>query len=425
MQYFYRGILHYVRDEKGVTAMLGALVLPVVMGMAGLGVDASSWFMSKRDLQTAADAAALAAAYEIANGSAENAENAAMKEARNNGLADNGTLDLSVSEGEAGSTLISVELSQSAPLWFSKIFVDSISVGVTAEAEYTEENDGSACILSLDETEDQALKTSGNVEISMPNCGIAVNSDSDQALYMNGNVNVEVADARIHGGYDTVGSVEFTYDSLRTGANRVEDPYADLDVPPYSECSSAAKRRGTRVNSDTTLQPGVYCGGITVTGNNNVTFAPGVYILDGGSFNVTGGGSLSGDGVSFVMTNSPGSGSYGNVDISGGRTVNFSAPEEGEDMEGVVFYQDRNAPETGTNRITGNAEVLIDGAAYFPSQEVTIGGTSSISSSSNPCSRVIGRLVTLHGTPNLSNSCDGSASRDISMPGTNSIRLVN
>ncbi len=425
--FFLRRVYQFYADESGIAAIVAVLMLPVMLGMGGLAVDASSWFMDKRNLQTAADAAALAAAYEIANGTAAGAESAALKEAVHNGFIEaDGVLEMDVTEDVDGKTHVTVELSQSANLWFSKIFIESVEVGAGAEAEVDELNDGSACILSLDETEDQALKVSGNVEVSMPNCGIAVNSESDEALYLNGSVLVDVDDVRIHGDYDTVGSVDFQYNSLKTGADTVADPYADLDVPAYSSCTAAQKRAGPqRVNSNATLSPGVYCGGITITGNNNITFEPGIYIIDGGSFNVTGGGALTGEGVSFVLTNSAGSGSNGTVSISGGRSIDISAPGAGEEMEGVAFYQDRDAPSTDSNSIVGTADVRIDGAAYFPSQEITIGGNASSASSIDPCSRIIGRTVTLHGNPLIANTCNGSAARNIVMPGTNAIRLVN
>lgn len=63
----------YLINEDGAVAVVAAMMLPVLLGLGALAVDASVWFMSERDLQTAADAGALAAAYEIANGDASNA----------------------------------------------------------------------------------------------------------------------------------------------------------------------------------------------------------------------------------------------------------------------------------------------------------------------------------------------------------------
>jgi Flp pilus assembly protein TadG len=61
--------------------LLTALMLPIIIGMTGLGVDVSMWVMQKQHLQTAADAAATAGSWEIAKGDKANAQAAATKAA--------------------------------------------------------------------------------------------------------------------------------------------------------------------------------------------------------------------------------------------------------------------------------------------------------------------------------------------------------
>jgi Flp pilus assembly protein TadG len=53
------------RQEAGTSLMFTALALPVVLGMAGLGFDATLWYMTKRQNQTVADNAVLAAVVEL------------------------------------------------------------------------------------------------------------------------------------------------------------------------------------------------------------------------------------------------------------------------------------------------------------------------------------------------------------------------
>ncbi len=55
--------LHRLReDQRGtVSVMMGFLIIPLV-GALGIGFEVSSWYMSGRGMQNAADAAALAAA---------------------------------------------------------------------------------------------------------------------------------------------------------------------------------------------------------------------------------------------------------------------------------------------------------------------------------------------------------------------------
>src|SRR5690348_5439472 len=53
-------------DERGNVAVLTAVLLPALTGALGLGFEVSNWYVTKRSMQNAADAATLAAA---ANGS--------------------------------------------------------------------------------------------------------------------------------------------------------------------------------------------------------------------------------------------------------------------------------------------------------------------------------------------------------------------
>ena len=56
-------------DRRGVVALVTALLLPVLLGAIGLGVEASAWTYQTVQLQRAADLAALAAAKLLSNGS--------------------------------------------------------------------------------------------------------------------------------------------------------------------------------------------------------------------------------------------------------------------------------------------------------------------------------------------------------------------
>jgi len=56
-------IRHLLRDEDGNALALTALVMPLLIGCAGLAVDTIQWVSLKRDLQGATDAAAVAGVY--------------------------------------------------------------------------------------------------------------------------------------------------------------------------------------------------------------------------------------------------------------------------------------------------------------------------------------------------------------------------
>jgi hypothetical protein len=278
------------------------------------------------------------------------------------------------------------------------------------------------CLLALDETADAAFSAMGTVDIISEECGIAVNSDSDTAFDLTGFVNVDVDNISITGDYDVGNNVTLHYNSLKTKTSRKKDPYKDLEVEDHGVCSSSAISKGNSYTKNVTLNPGTFCGGINISGNSTVRFNPGVYYIDGGDFKVTGGGALIGEGVTFILTNSNTSkGNWANLNISGGRNISFSAPGEGEEMAGLVFFQDRNAPTTNTrNSLTGTSSLDIDGAMYFPTRGIDFGGTQD--TGTEVCTRLIAKNIRLHGTPALGDNCEGKGAANIT--DAYSVRLI-
>lgn len=411
---FYESCVQYLKDHKGSVALTTAVALPAIIGMVGLGTDMGYWMAEKRNLQTAADAGVIAAGWEVAQRSEQYMGSAALKEAVNNGYraSENGQINLEMVDDTYDSITLRMDISHDSKRFFSKFFLsDAARVGTVAEARISG-IDGRFCILSLEKFDADSTSTFGSVVIDAPDCGIAVNSSDESAFSMTGSSEVTINDIRIVGGYDIGNNADLTYNTLRTGQTALADPYADLEMPELDACDY----NKAKVNSSSTLSPGTYCGGLSISGNTDVEFEPGVYIIEGDNFKVTGGGSLYGDGVTFLFT---GSGSkYAGMDISGSRNIEFNAPQTGEDWGGVLFFQDRNAPTDDhyQNKLTGSGDVLINGVGYFPSQGLHYGGTSSLSSSDAACTKLIARTVTLAGNPLLGNNCNDYDPNDIGLP---------
>ena len=82
-------IRRFIGDEGGAIAVMFALMLPVLIGFVGLGIDVGMWFQERRNMQTATDAAVVSAAWEQASG----ASNAAMLTIANSEAARQGYID--------------------------------------------------------------------------------------------------------------------------------------------------------------------------------------------------------------------------------------------------------------------------------------------------------------------------------------------
>ncbi len=165
-----------------------------------------------------------------------------------------------------------------------------------------------------------------------------------------------------------------------------------------------------------TLDPGRYCGGIEISGGADVTFNPGLYINDGGSFEVAGNSTIYGDGVTFILT-ADDPANIGTVSFSGGTVGDLTAQsDDGNPYAGVLFYQDPLAPISypgkgkkiveGKNKILGGSTIDLKGALYFPSQRVQFTGGAA---AGNGCMQVIARTVDFMGNANFVNDeeeCD-------------------
>ncbi len=412
----------YFKSEAGSILPLTAGLLPVIIGAAGIGVDAGSWVMTKRNLQTAADAAVIAAAMEIANGFEDYARYSALKEAQKNGFdpGGNNTLNL-VIDNSSGATIVTASIRQKAEVYFSRILFKEDVFVANAAASAIIDDGGNYCMLSLDEKASGAITTSGSVEINATGCGMAVNSRANDALYLNGKVDINIGEVTIVGGYQVKGgSANFNYAKMRTRAGRTKNPYQDIENTEESFCTKGQAKSPLKITKSTTLTPGVYCGGLDITGGD-ITFEPGVYVIDGGDFSATSFGSLYGEGVTFILTNS-GNGIYGNINIVGNSRIDFTAPSEGEPWEGIVFYQDAPPANGKQNKLTGSSEMNITGVVYTPNRDLDFGGNNStMSNEKESCTKVIAKTITLHGNPSFGNACTGYGVREI---GVNNVRLV-
>ncbi len=123
-----------------------------------------------------------------------------------------------------------------------------------------------------------------------------------------------------------------------------------------------------------TLDPGVYCGQISVASGGTLNFNEGMYVLDTAGLTIASDGVVNGSDVSFYITEDSGQGD--NISISANAQVSLSAPSDGE-MPGVLFYQDRNSPTNINHNFTGQATTSLQGILYFPNQDLMFSGGSA------------------------------------------------
>lgn len=390
----------FVKCEKGAIAILTALILPVLIGFGALGYEVGYWYQSQQDLQQIADIASYGGANELSiRGSSGVTARSDYLASQNNFNAGSGSTITVNTPPLSGThtkdpTAVEVLMTQTLQRSLTNFFSSSaLNVSVRSVSALS---GGPACIYVLDPSANGAMDMVGNATINSPSCGVYVNSSSPTALTGVGNTGINSDFVKVVGGSTFSGSGGVTTQTgggIQTGASSGSNPLSSLQVPNYSACNFT----GTNITKkgSVILSPGVYCGGVNIT-NGNVTLNPGTYIIDGGSFSLSGNANLSGSGVTIILSGKI-SGTYATLNLTGNGALSLTAPTSGT-FNGIAVFQDPNAPSGGTNAIAGNGSEAITGAIYIPNQTLTYAGNGN---NANTCVVLVVDKLTLVGNATL------------------------
>ena len=393
------------RDRRGNVAILTAASLPVLVGFTGLGVETGYWYFEQRRLQTVADLAAYSGAV-VARGRGNGAAivEAASSEAAFHGFsAAKGTIDVNWPPSRGANIngrSVEVVLRQQYQRTFLSLFNDDpVDLAARAVAAFEEPNQ--ACVIALDETANESLLVSGSADASFTGCTLMSNSLADDALSIRGAVRLTASCLSSAGGVsDDVGVTVTQCPAPRERMPRAPDPYANLPAPTVpAGCTSAPGGGGAL-----SLSPGQYCGGIDLKGD--VTLAPGVYVVSGGTLRINANSHVVGSGVTFYLTGGA------NVQMNGSADIELAAPTSGT-YEGILFYADRASYAT-TATFNGTANSSLIGSLYLPTQSVDMRGDFG---GSGGCTRIVARTVEIGGNATFSSDCTGAAFSQVTAPG--------
>lgn len=360
------------QDTHGGVMVYVGIMLPVLIGISGMALDVSIWYAQKRSVQAIADTAAYSVMLEVERiGDTDLAKAAAKDDAVMNGLnmsaGDSITFHIPPTSGAyagmAGYYEAIVE--RPAAIFLAGLFVDDFETAARAVSGGSE-GSPPPCLLASDPSMKDAFKVN-NGTVKSSGCDIQVNSDDDEALNVAKNGVLEGDPINIVGDYINKGTMST---DPNIGMPEKADPLASLAAPAVSTCENTDTSYSS---GNHTLSPGVYCGGISLSGDAQVTMEPGNYIVTGDSsdtFSVTGQASVTGNGV---MTYFDGDTS---LSINGQGSLNLTAPSEGT-YAGVLFFGDPNSDPDTQHMVTGNGSAIFDGIMYFPNAIAKINGNGN------------------------------------------------
>ena len=430
-----------MKASGGNVALMFALVVPLLLGFAGAGVDFQRWHMQKRTLQEFSDTLALRGAREFLLANASEAEIKSMIEATaRQGLAEQFSvgeyqLDVTVSKQDA---TVSVNVTSPAKpgLLLTKIspYKDDLAGNSVAVAS----GGANVCVVALEEDEEKAISATWQAKMQADDCAIYSNSTSVSGIYGSGSAKLTAHMICSAGGKS--GSESHFDPSVVTDCPIYEDPLAKRAAPKVMSCDEQDLTVGERnltnfssamtasmgelapeelddgaseddqyVNAEKrTLNPGVYCGGIDIALNADVTLNPGVYIIKDGPLIVDMQSRLQGENVAFYLV-----GDESTFFFAPDSKISLTAPKEGL-LAGILFFEDRNVSESRVHRILSDDARVLLGTFYLPKSVLSVSSLRPVADQS-AYTAIVARKVDMKGSPTLVLNTDYSLT-DVPVP---------
>lgn len=387
--------------EKGSLAIPLALSLTALVGAGGMAIDYGMMVQKKSQLQSLADGAAIAGAsgYAMAKSTETQIVATATAFAKQKNSAD-GSLVVEVKTSNAKS--VSVSLNQAMKPIFGRILGQS-DFTLTASATAKVVGASKICVLALDATASGALSLTGNAVLQANGCGAYSNSVSSTGLssYKNSVLNASL----ICSAGGTGGGTSNFNPAPVVDCPATPDPLAGRPPPPVGGCDHATMQL---TNETRTLSPGVYCGGLVVSGSSHVTFLPGVYVMKDGPLEVTQTSSITGENIGFYLT-----GDQAVFLFAGGSSVELTAPKDGP-LAGLLFFEDRANPAGRFHEIVSeNARTLV-GTIYLSKGNFAVSSKKPVADQS-AYTAIVAKTIQLNKYPVLVLNTD-YASTDVPVP---------
>jgi hypothetical protein len=388
--------------EGGQVLVVFALFLTSLLAICALAVDIGLAYREGSKMQAAADAAALAGAGALPVG-IDAATVEALTYAESNGYVDGQDgFNITVTTPYNGETdKIEVLIDGPTPAKFAKVLgISFFSQSHRAVATYYGHTQLNAALLSLDQTSCSAYDQSGSSIVTVNGGGIMVNSSCNPSMTQGGSGGTYGDVLQ----YFSPGGSSGTFSPPPKPVNaKMPDPLAGLDPPDFDPLTCVSYTDITQpcqspdsggtpeapasrsVSGNATLKPGVYYGGLKITGSGNVTFEAGTYVMAGGGLEVGSSANTSNTvnengGVLIYNTSDPShptqAGACASISLVGGGDTAFTPYTSGP-YKDVVYWQDPAC--TADFKVAGGG-TMASGVYYLPGADFNVSGGKTLGS---------------------------------------------
>lgn len=376
------------RSRKASVLLNFAIVLPILLSLAGFSLDYAALMLQRQRLQTATDAAALAGAKELSipgpSDMATGRVKAMVQSAFDAFLSGSSSSEqLAIEQQtvlEDDGRSVRVTATQKAKSYFGPMFgmkIETLTVTAAASVVGTM----NLCVLGLERTSPDVVSLGANSSLVGKGCAVYANSTSSSALAAKSNSKI-TADLICTAGGLSGGADNFDPKPV-TDCPQLPDPLADRQPPSIPGCTHQDL---VVANQTTKLSAGVYCGGLIITSNAKVSLLPGTYVIKDGPLEVHDNSSLTGQYVGFHLV-----GPAARILFTQSSAVELAAPKDGA-MAGMLFFEDRAEPTGAEHKVTSkNARKLL-GTIYLPQSTFTVDAVGNVADQSAYTAIIVKRL---------------------------------
>lgn len=349
-----RGLL---RGDDGNFVVAFSLAMGVLAMVTAGALSVGGSISSRADLQAAADAAALAAAQELALANAEGETIKTIAANHASGMIDAGlgakvTVTLGDDPPPPDDGMAMMAMAKSAPDPSKPVSTVTVRIKAVAKSRFGDflksfpteieaiatariAPAGKICVIILEETAQFALDIDWVARLEAPTCAVYSNSVHKWGIVTKLGARLYSSFVCTAGGY--LGLPQHYLNKPVTDCPSTEDPLAARPAPSVGGCTGAT----TAITLDAgmwSLNPGVYCNGLTIKGTADVLLKPGVYIFKDGPLIVDGAAKLTGENAGLYFT-----GTNATLTFTKATEINLKAPTNGP-MAGILVWEDRKQP---------------------------------------------------------------------------------
>jgi len=406
--------LELLRSEAGGVSTFYAIMIPIMFGAAGVGLDYSRAASERSKMQAVADSAAIAAARELQMAKADPERISAVAKNYVTAQIPDVTIGTKV---DSQALTVRVDLQKDVEPTISKVIWQG-KIHLTASATAGMSGGLPLCLIGLDTQAAGTIKLEQKALLTAPACVVYSNSKSPQGLKSMDDAVLKAGFICSAGGKVQTRNTNYS-PTPQTDCPVLADPLDTRKPPAVAGCDNKSLVVDGAV---ATLKPGVYCGGLIITNGAQVTLAAGIYTIKDGPFLVSKNASINGANVAINLL---GAGSH--LVFQTATTINLTAPKDGP-LAGILIYDDPSGAPAPVHAksyskvgsaprvhliLSDNARKLL-GTIYMPQGRLIIDATKPVADQSAYTVLVV-RQLDLYSGPNLVLNTNYSGS-DIPVP---------